>query len=236
MAEDTSVPTLSNYFRLLVVPQRLQHLFRKRYQTTSRASEKSLGNLKGFVDLPVDIALEIARYLRPSDLLELSRLSKQFRSIFASRSALFIWRAAFRDREIKCPSYLSELQLTSFIHDDCCMSCGRTVRCDLFHLLYLRLCKSCQTVNLISIHDLMIRHRSSKAHELIVSMPNSKLQCFRPEAELLLQKLFSLKTENVCRYIAKVKAYSRARSIEQEKVLYICETGKWHTILSSLPF
>ena len=52
---------------LLVLPQRIQHaLVRKRYQI--RASEKSLGNLKGFVDLPVDIALEVSitfKYHKP---------------------------------------------------------------------------------------------------------------------------------------------------------------------------
>ena len=48
-----------DYFRLLVLPRRLQHtLLRKRYHT--RASEKSIGNLKGYVDLPVDIALEVS--------------------------------------------------------------------------------------------------------------------------------------------------------------------------------
>lgn len=44
--------------RLLVLPRRLQHTLLRRYQT--RASEKNLGNLKGFVDLPVDIALEVS--------------------------------------------------------------------------------------------------------------------------------------------------------------------------------
>ena len=49
-----------DYVSLLVLPKRFQHtLFtRERYQT--RASEKSNGNLKGFVDLPVDIALEVS--------------------------------------------------------------------------------------------------------------------------------------------------------------------------------
>lgn len=48
-----------DHFRLLVVPQKLQRTpLGKRYQT--RASEKTLGNLKGFVDLPVDIALEVS--------------------------------------------------------------------------------------------------------------------------------------------------------------------------------
>lgn len=47
-----------DYISLLVLPKRLQHTFRRRYQT--RASEKNIGSLKGFVDLPVDIALEVS--------------------------------------------------------------------------------------------------------------------------------------------------------------------------------
>src|ERR1700722_17860702 len=129
---------LVNHLRHFFGPQETQHTLRKRYHT--RASGKSLGNLKGFVNLPIDIALEvsirfkyhktlgtpsifaqIARYLRPYDLLQLSRLSKQFRSIFGSRSALFIWRAAFRNLNIRCPANLSELQFASLLHDYCCM-------------------------------------------------------------------------------------------------------------------
>lgn len=49
-----------DHLRFLVLPQRLQNSQpRKRYQTT-RASEKFIGNLKGFEDLPIDIALEVS--------------------------------------------------------------------------------------------------------------------------------------------------------------------------------
>ena len=48
-----------DYISHLVLPKELQHtLFRERYQT--RTTEESHGNLKGFVDLPVDIALEVS--------------------------------------------------------------------------------------------------------------------------------------------------------------------------------
>ena len=72
------------------------------------------------LELPVTFA-QIARYLRLYNLLQLARLSKQFRSIFASRSALFIWRAAIRDLYMKCPANLNELQFASALYDDCCM-------------------------------------------------------------------------------------------------------------------
>ena len=49
-----------HHLRFLVLPQRLQNSQpRKRYQTT-RASENFIGNLKGFEDLPIDIALEVS--------------------------------------------------------------------------------------------------------------------------------------------------------------------------------
>jgi len=55
----------------------------------------NLGKLKGFMDLPMDLVFETAMYLTPRDILVLSRLSKQFRSMFASRSAIFVWPLFF---------------------------------------------------------------------------------------------------------------------------------------------
>ncbi|KAF8815120.1 hypothetical protein BYT27DRAFT_6826129 [Phlegmacium glaucopus] len=118
--EDISVPTLSNCFRLLVLPQRFQYTpFNESYRT--RGSERSLGNLKGFVDLPINIVFETAMYLGPKDLLQLSQLSKQFKSIFASRSALFVWCTAFHNLNIECLADINELQFASLLYDECCM-------------------------------------------------------------------------------------------------------------------
>lgn len=106
-------------------------------------------------------------YLRPKDLLELSRLSKQFRSIFASRSAIFVWRSVFRDIDMECFTDLNELQFASLLYDKHCMvqfisfpydmnyahlsfyiqACGRTMstKCQVFLMLRLRLCFSCES-------------------------------------------------------------------------------------------
>ncbi|KAF8815257.1 hypothetical protein BYT27DRAFT_7129162 [Phlegmacium glaucopus] len=209
---------MADRFRLLVLPQRLQHtLFSKSYRT--RSSGRSLGRLKGFVDLPIDIVFETAMYLDPKDLLQLSRLSKQFRSIFASRSALFVWRTAFRNLNIKCLSDLNELQFASLIYDKCCMACGRTMRCQLFLILRLRLCPSCQTANLITIHDLQNQYQN--AWDLICHLPASSLQCFKPEAQLIIQRFLSLKTENSLKYIDNVKKHSRAKHEDLIPILYI---------------
>ncbi|KAF8812939.1 hypothetical protein BYT27DRAFT_7085790 [Phlegmacium glaucopus] len=123
--------------------RRRRTLLCKTYQT--RGSGRSVGHLKGFMDLPIDVVFETAMYLGPKDLLQLSRLSKQFRSILASRSALFVWRTAFCNLNVRCFPDLNELQFASLLYDKCCMACGRTMKCQLFLILRLRLCPSCQT-------------------------------------------------------------------------------------------
>ena len=64
---------------------------------------------------------QTAMYLTPKDLLQSSRLSKHFRSIFASRSALFVWQAVFRNVNLECFEDLNEIQFASLLYDKCCM-------------------------------------------------------------------------------------------------------------------
>ena len=64
---------------------------------------------------------QTAMYLAPKDLLQLSRLSKHFRSIFASRSALFVWQTVFRNVDLECFEDLNEIQFASLLYDKCCM-------------------------------------------------------------------------------------------------------------------
>lgn len=61
--------------------------------------------------------------------------------------------------------------------------------------------------SLVSTRDLTIRYPNG--WELISSLPTSQAQCFRPEAELLLQKFFSLKSENISQFIANVLKKAR---------------------------
>ena len=108
-------------------------------------------------------------YLAPKDLLQLSRLSKQFRSMLASRSAIFVWQSVVRNFDLKCFEDLNEIQFVSLLYDICCMvnlfpfvlcrigyacvfliifffqACGRTTNgCLMFPVLRLRLCLCCQ--------------------------------------------------------------------------------------------
>ena len=122
------------------MPQKLQFPYRKTYRT--RELGRSLGKLKRFMDLPMDVVFEvslrpslqnvdasnvpntlfqIAMYLHPKDLLQLSRLSKQFRSMFASRSAIFVWQNAYRNIRTTCYKDLNEIQFASLLYDKSCM-------------------------------------------------------------------------------------------------------------------
>lgn len=78
------------------------------------------------------LTTQTAMYLSPVDLLRLSRLSKQFRSIFASRSAVFVWRTALTlndddsdvdlsEVDLKCYRDINEIQVASLLYERFCM-------------------------------------------------------------------------------------------------------------------
>jgi hypothetical protein len=75
------------------------------------------------VDAPnvANTLFQTAMYLAPMDLLNLSRISKQFRSIFASRSSIFVWKTAFFNVDVKCYEDLNEIQFARFLYDKSCM-------------------------------------------------------------------------------------------------------------------
>ncbi|KAF8812936.1 hypothetical protein BYT27DRAFT_7182172 [Phlegmacium glaucopus] len=157
-------------------------------------------------------------YLGPEDLLQLSRLSKQFRSILVSRSALFVWRTAYRNVNIKCFTDLNELQFASLLYDKCCMACGRTLKCQLFLILRLRLCPSCQTANLITMNEL--QNQYPIAFNLIYHLPASSSRCFKPEAELLIQEFLSVKMGETPRFIDNVERHTKARCRDEIPMSY----------------
>ncbi|KAJ3513621.1 hypothetical protein NLJ89_g2851 [Agrocybe chaxingu] len=81
------------------------------------------GKLRHFVDLPLDIVYEIISHMRPIDLLNLSRASKDFRAFFLSRDTAVFWRRVFsRLGDVPpCPEDLNEPQYASLLFDKFCM-------------------------------------------------------------------------------------------------------------------
>ena len=104
-------------------------------------AKKRIGSLRLFLDMSLDVIFEVSlvaqpigpyvesafgqivSYLEPRDLLTLSRLSNEFRSLFMSRSSLAIWRRVLGQVPClpECPTDLSEPQYASLLYDKFCM-------------------------------------------------------------------------------------------------------------------
>jgi hypothetical protein len=152
----------------------------KRRKTTENKLKQADGQLKSMIGMPLDVlsevcgrcrstrcgtlsdfGIQISSHLHPLDLLQLSRVSVDFRAIFTSRSALYMWIAARKNvpRLPNCPDDLSEMEYARLLFETdcevsaapfykCCslnnrQACGRIPRRDAIFTLRLRLCKQC---------------------------------------------------------------------------------------------
>ncbi|GAA6001873.1 hypothetical protein JCM5350_003215, partial [Sporobolomyces pararoseus] len=122
----------------------------KRKKTSNRKPNvKDKGKLRSFVSLlPLDLVGEVCRYLSPSDLLNWSRSSKQFRKILLNRTITSSWWRNAR-RNVGLPDLVAEMsepEYASLIFDKFCMAEGcssepRDKETDFFHRS--RLCAKC---------------------------------------------------------------------------------------------
>ncbi|KAF8969573.1 hypothetical protein BDZ97DRAFT_207623 [Flammula alnicola] len=172
---------INKRLRLMVLPPTP----RKKRKSTRIISKSAIltrgrGALKGFVDLPLDLIFETAKYLHPKDLLAFSRLSQRFRAIFMTRSASFVWREAISNIATlaKCPRDLTEPQYASFVFDEFCMACGNLgPECKSFPTLRLRLCARCRPLNLANGHTLSQQvenmGREAELNTLLSIIPSS---------------------------------------------------------------
>ncbi|GAA5909453.1 hypothetical protein JCM6882_002648 [Rhodosporidiobolus microsporus] len=112
-----------------------------------KVSKKNEGKLAPLLDMPVEIFTEVAKHLDPLSLLHLSRSSKSFRQLFASRSSRGIWRAVksavdFPDLEA---DDLSDMAHIALMYDNTCNICagpGGRAR-NINFGLRKRFCKDC---------------------------------------------------------------------------------------------
>ncbi|PPR05798.1 hypothetical protein CVT26_010148 [Gymnopilus dilepis] len=91
--------------------------------SSKNSSKKRPLTLKLFVNLPLDVVIEICTNVEPADLLSLSRVSKSFRTFFMSRSMQSLWRTVLEGVPYlpKCPEDLTEPQYASLVFDEFCM-------------------------------------------------------------------------------------------------------------------
>ncbi|KAF5372844.1 hypothetical protein D9758_001536 [Tetrapyrgos nigripes] len=96
-------------------------------------------------EVPIELILEVFKYLDPLDILHLSRTSKDLRGILMSRSSADIWEAARANVEDlpPLPSDLNEPQYASLAFDSFCHNCMRNGCENIIWQARVRLCVKC---------------------------------------------------------------------------------------------
>ncbi|KAI0675146.1 hypothetical protein C8Q78DRAFT_1010746 [Trametes maxima] len=106
---------------------------------------------EGFLNLPLDILLEIFGFLPPYSLLALARTSKDLRAFLMSRKSAACWKSARRQliNFPECPSDISEPKYAQLVFGEECHNCG--LRANQAAVLALRIhyCTSCAVVMMV---------------------------------------------------------------------------------------
>lgn len=122
---------------------------RKKKPGKRSTNNRNVGKLEGIVKIPLDVFYEVVSYLHPSDLLRISRVSKHFRSMLMTRSALTFWRAARRNIGMPDPPPdLNDAQYVALIFEHVCNACGARVEWCKILSLKVQLCKKCNWHNI----------------------------------------------------------------------------------------
>ncbi|GAA5900391.1 hypothetical protein JCM6882_001236 [Rhodosporidiobolus microsporus] len=129
----------------------------------SKGSKKNVGKLAPLLDMPVDTFIEVAKHLDPLTLLHLSRASKSFRQLFASRSAKGIWRAvksAVNFPDLKADD-LSDMAHIALMYDNTCNVCARPAGSarNIKLVLRKRFCEDCLPRSSLELEGEVYRER-----------------------------------------------------------------------------
>ncbi|CAE6492021.1 unnamed protein product [Rhizoctonia solani] len=123
-----------------------------------KQKNRSKGKLSEVFSLPIEVFVEIIRYLALPDVLSLSRASKFFHQMLMTRSAavLGVWRAAVANVPglPPCPKDLCEPQYATLIYSKHCTLCGAGVVRPMDPYLNVRLCKDCCEVHVAHIEEM----------------------------------------------------------------------------------
>ncbi|CAE6435101.1 unnamed protein product [Rhizoctonia solani] len=106
------------------------------------------------MNLPVEVLIEVARYIHPLDLIMLSRVNKFFRELFMDKRSALVWRSARENLPglPACPSETSEPQYAAMLFAKRCSTCGGYAPREMNPVLMIRLCSHCWEEELVSAH------------------------------------------------------------------------------------
>ncbi|KAI0689362.1 hypothetical protein C8T65DRAFT_817778 [Cerioporus squamosus] len=106
-----------------------------------------LGGLQNMPDMPLDILIEIFKFMHLRDLLNLARTTKGFRAFLMSRKSEPFWRAARRQIEDlpQCPTFLSEPAYANLMFFSHCHGCLKpNIKAVMWEFL-VRYCPKCKS-------------------------------------------------------------------------------------------
>ncbi|CAE7182291.1 unnamed protein product [Rhizoctonia solani] len=111
--------------------------------------------IAGIANLSIDLFIEVAKYLRPVDLLSLARC-KLFRSYLMRPSSRFIWLESMKIFAGLPPSPpgFTEPQYLTVLFSNFCTVCGSTEKLQVDATLLVRLCIRCQEQCLVLLIDI----------------------------------------------------------------------------------
>ncbi|GAA5909474.1 hypothetical protein JCM6882_002652 [Rhodosporidiobolus microsporus] len=136
-----------------------------------KVSKKIEGTLAPLLDMPVEIFTEIAGHLDPVTLLYMSRASKAFHQLFASRStsSKAVWQAARATvdlPDLEADDH-TEMAYAAFMFDKVCWICGNDRGTVLNLDLRKRYCKECFKEDLVLTSSIYYDHKDLKLHSRI---------------------------------------------------------------------
>ncbi|KAI0695440.1 hypothetical protein C8T65DRAFT_665369 [Cerioporus squamosus] len=107
---------------------------------------RNVGKLMQMLNVPMDVSFEIMSHLEPKDILQLSRVSRELRSMLRSPTSRHIWMTARKNTVPPLhdpPEDMSEPQYAFLVFERFCENCGQGRALNADYALRVRLCGDC---------------------------------------------------------------------------------------------
>ncbi|KAL5501311.1 hypothetical protein ACEPAH_8571 [Sanghuangporus vaninii] len=187
--------------------------------------KSDMGKLSRVMDLSVEVFCEIANYLTPVDLLQLSRTSRSLRKFILSKSSRVIWVACLAATGIPaCPPDMSEPQYANLYFEKECHACGYPRVDRLTFHLRIRLCHGCSKLNVVQGKVLVEQHfkgNVSQMFEIYSLLPWNNLDVYDENSfrtiNSRIQNRYFLKYD----FLEVVKAYLQTEPNSEERKSFV---------------
>ncbi|KAL1947342.1 hypothetical protein VTO73DRAFT_14303 [Trametes versicolor] len=147
-----------------------------------KALGKDIGKLMEIFNMPLDVFFEVTSHLKPVDILQLARTSKELRRMLLSRSARSIWIAARKNvipRMPDCPEHMNEAQYAHLIFERVCGACGVNQSVNVDYAIPGRFCGPCWKTNARNGGKLARKAGLAKKPEVFNLLPKAHIVAYQ---------------------------------------------------------